>query len=159
MRRAGCDPSKRWQEQNSAWSSQRVRKAAEGAGAAGERPDAATKDPSTALPNAFPGCIPAVPISLQHPPKPGAGTAATRSKANPLQWGRAPPAAPPAPSATRGGQGLWVGGTAHRSPHQGAADNALCQPPSRRPFIHRALHLSPDGVFLPLQSNRFRAEQ
>lgn len=46
--------------------------------------DAATKDPSAALPNAFPGCIPAAPISLQHPPTAGAGVAATRSKANPL---------------------------------------------------------------------------
>lgn len=77
----------------------------------------------------------------------------------PLQRGRAPPAAPAAPSATWGGQGRRVGGTAPRPPHQGAADNALHQPSSSRPFSRRALHLSPDGVFLPLQSNRFRAEQ
>lgn len=77
----------------------------------------------------------------------------------PLQRGHAPPAAPAAPSATWGGQGQRVGGTAPRPPHQGAADNALHQPSSSRPFSRRALHLSPDGVFLPLQSNRFRAEQ
>lgn len=71
MRRAGCDPSKRWQEQNSAWSSQRVWKAAEGAGAAGEGP---MQPPRT----------PAQPFPMQHPPTAGAGVAATRSKANPL---------------------------------------------------------------------------
>lgn len=71
MRRAGCNPSKRWQEQNSAWSSQRVWKAAEGAGAAGEGP---MQPPRT----------PAQPFPMQHPPTAGAGVAATRSKANPL---------------------------------------------------------------------------
>lgn len=44
-----------------------------------------------------------------------------------------------------------------------AADNAICwvvsRPSSRRLFSQKTLHLSPDGVFLPLQSNRFRVEQ
>lgn len=36
---------------------------------------------------------------------------------------------------------------------------AVSRPSSRRPFSQQPLHLSPDGVFLPLQSNQFRVEQ
>lgn len=166
MRRAGCDPSKRWQEQNSAWSSQRVWKAAEGAGAVGEGPMQPPRTPAQPFPMHFQVAflLPPSPCSILPQPEPALQQReAKQSKPFaplcPLQRGRAPPAAPAAPSATWGGQGQRVGGTAPRPPHQGAADNALHQPSSSRPFSRRALHLSPDGVFLPLQSNRFRAEQ